>query len=66
MITSVAATERRASIVFSTLLYTHWVMGLIRKHPSYIQYLIEEVYREDRGEQRTLTFKERHLMICCT
>lgn len=61
-ITRVVTTEGKAIIVCLSLLHTHWVMGFTRKHPNYIQYVIEGVdRRQGRGK---LTFKERHWMIC--
>lgn len=54
-ITSVATTERKASTLLLSLLYTQWVVGLIRKHTTYIQYLFEGVYgRQGREKEHSL------------
>lgn len=57
-ITSVATTERKASIFLLSLLYTEWMMGLIRKHLNYIQYLFEGVYGRE-GREKNVHFLRR-------
>lgn len=57
-ITSVSMTERKASIFLLSLLYTERVMGLIRKHISYIKYLLEGVYGRE-GREKNVRFLRR-------
>ena len=54
-ITSVSTKERKESIFLLSLLYTEWVMGLVRKHISYIQYLLEGLYGKE-GKEKMFTF----------